>query len=60
MRSAENELARLSDVIGLIYQGATDPSRWTQDILPEVAEYIQAPTCSLFTPMQMPRDGGFA
>lgn len=54
------ELTRFSDVAGLIYEGATDPSRWTRDILPALAEYIQAPMCLLFTPFKMPQDGGFA
>ncbi|MBI3479105.1 MAG: hypothetical protein HY016_01925 [Nitrosomonadales bacterium] len=26
------ELTRLSELIGLIYEGATDPTRWTKDI----------------------------
>lgn len=53
------ELTRLSDLIGLIYEGATDPSRWTKDILPAVAEYIEAPECFLFTPMHTPLNGGY-
>ncbi len=56
---SNSELTQLSDVIGLIYEGATDPSRWTKDILPTVAEYLQAPKCVLFTPLKMPQDGGF-
>lgn len=59
MSSNHEDLTRLSDVIGLIYEGATDPGRWTQDILPVVTQYIQAPACALFTPFQMPQDGGF-
>jgi DNA-binding CsgD family transcriptional regulator len=59
MDRANKELTRLSDLIGLIYEGATDPSRWTKDILPAVAEYIQAPQCYLFTPLHTPLDGGF-
>ena len=53
-----SELARFSDVVGLIYEGATDPSRWTKDILPALAEYIQTPISILLTPSVMPQDGG--
>jgi DNA-binding CsgD family transcriptional regulator len=53
------ELSKLSHLIGLIYEGATDPSRWTKDILPAVAEYIQAPGCFLFTALHTPQDGGY-
>lgn len=59
MSTANQELSRLSDVIGLIYEGATDPARWTKDILPTVAEYIQAPECILFTSLHRPQDGGY-
>jgi hypothetical protein len=45
MNRSNAELMQLSDLIGLIYEGATDPSRWTKDILPAVAKYIQAPGC---------------
>lgn len=54
------ELARFSEVVGLVYEGATDPSRWTKDILPTLTEYIQAPKCVLYTPFLMPQNGGFA
>lgn len=53
------ELSRLSDLIGLIYEGATDPSRWTKGILPAVAACIQAPQCYLFTPLHTPQNGGY-
>lgn len=53
-----DNLVEFSNLIGLIYEGATDPGRWTKDILPAVAEYLQAPKCALFTPMTMPQDGG--
>lgn len=43
MDSANVELTLLSKLIGLIYEGATPPSRWTKDILPAMAEYIQVP-----------------
>lgn len=59
MNNTNEELSRLSDVIGMIYEGATDPSRWTKDILPGVSEYIQAPKCAMFTPLHPPQLGGF-
>lgn len=59
MSTTDEELTRLSGVIGLIYEGATDPSRWIKDILPAVADYIQAPECILFTNMHSPQNGGY-
>lgn len=59
MSNTNDELSLLSDVIGLIYEGATDPSRWTKDILPIVADYIRAPNCILFTLLHRPQDGGY-
>lgn len=53
------ELTRLSELIGLIYEGATDPGRWAKDIVPALAEYIQAPQCYLFTPVHTPQNGGY-
>lgn len=54
-----NELAQLSELIELIYEGATDLSRWTKDILPAVTDYIQAPACMLFTTLHTPQNGGY-
>lgn len=54
------ELSRLSNVIGLIYEGATDPTRWVPDILPAMCEYIQAPGCLLFSSLHTPQNGGYA
>lgn len=54
-----DELIRFSNLIGLIYEGATDPSRWTRDILPAVAEYIEAPACILYSPVHTPQNGGY-
>lgn len=59
MKNSNGELTRLSELIGLIYEGATDPSRWTKDILPAVADYIQAPECFLYTPAHVPQNGGY-
>jgi DNA-binding CsgD family transcriptional regulator len=60
MDCENEELARLSVLIGLIYEGATDPSRWARDILPAVAEYIQAPACILYTNYHTPQNGGYS
>jgi DNA-binding CsgD family transcriptional regulator/PAS domain-containing protein len=54
-----SDLAQLSQVIGLIYEGATDPSRWTRDILPAMAEYMQAPGVLLFSSLHTPQNGGY-
>lgn len=59
MNDSNAELTRFSELIGLIYEGATDPSRWTKDILPAVAAYIQAPECILFTSLHTPQNGGY-
>jgi DNA-binding CsgD family transcriptional regulator len=60
MDRTSEELTRFSNLIGLIYEGATDPSRWTQDILPAIAQYFQVPDCLLFTPLHTPKDGGYS
>jgi DNA-binding CsgD family transcriptional regulator len=60
MDRTNEELTRLSELIGLIYEGATDPSRWTKDIVPALAEYIGAPECFLFTPVHPPQNGGYS
>jgi DNA-binding CsgD family transcriptional regulator len=60
MDRTNEELTRLSNLIGLIYEGATDPGRWTEDIMPAMAQYIQVPDCILFTPLHTPKDGGYA
>lgn len=60
MDSVSEDLICFSDLIGLIYEGATDPSRWTKDILPALAQYFRVPDCLLFTPVHAPKDGGYA
>ena len=57
--SSSSELSHLSDLIGLIYEGATDPGRWEPDILPAMVDYLRAPKCIVYTPAHAPRDGGF-
>ena len=59
MDLANEELTRFSDLIGLIYEGATDPSRWTKDILPAMAEYVEAPACILYSALHTPQNGGY-
>ena len=48
-----SELARFSEVVGLIYEGATDPSLWTKEILPLVGDYLQAPISVMFNPLKI-------
>ncbi|HUV98926.1 MAG TPA: LuxR C-terminal-related transcriptional regulator [Gallionella sp.] len=54
------ELTRLSELIRLIYEGATAPGRWTKDILPAVTDYLQAPAGILHSPLHTPQDGGYS
>lgn len=59
MSCTTEELTRLSNLIGLIYEGATDPSRWSKDILPAVAKYIETPASILYSPLHTPQKGGY-
>lgn len=59
MDGISEELTRLSNLIGLIYEGATDPSRWSKDILPAISEYMQMPQCLIFTTLHTPQTGGY-
>lgn len=52
------ELARLSELIDSIYQGATDPTHWN-NVLPAIAEWVDAPKGMLITPQHAPDEGGF-
>ncbi|HZW24823.1 MAG TPA: helix-turn-helix transcriptional regulator [Gallionella sp.] len=52
------ELARLSELIDSIYQGATDPAHWNK-VLPAIAEWVDAPRGMLMTPQLAPDNGGF-
>ena len=51
-------LTQLSNLINLIYEGATDPARW-DGILPAIAEWLDAPRGWLVTPLHVPESGGF-
>jgi DNA-binding CsgD family transcriptional regulator len=59
MSRSNAELNRFSELIGLIYEGATDPSRWTKDILPALSSYMQSPISWLFTTLHTPQTGGY-
>ena len=59
MSGTNAELSRFSELIGLIYEGATDPSRWTKDILPALSSYMQSPISWLFTTLHTPQTGGY-
>ena len=58
MDCTNKELTRLSDLIGFIYEGATEPEHWNV-ILPRVADYVSARFGLLFTPLHPPEKGGF-
>jgi len=58
MDCSNEELTRLSDLIGLIYDGATEPEHWNV-ILPKVADWVGAKFGLLFTPLHPPEKGGF-
>jgi DNA-binding CsgD family transcriptional regulator len=53
------ELSRFSELIGLIYEGATDPIRWTKDILPALSSYMQSTKSWIFTTLHTPQTGGY-
>ncbi len=59
MSRTHAELSRLSELIGLIYEGATDPSRWTTDILPALSSHMRSPKSWLFTTLHTPQTGGY-
>lgn len=56
---SDNELEKLSNLIGVIYTGATDPSRWSEDILPAISAYMEMPQCLIFTTLHTPQTGGY-
>lgn len=59
MMLTNRELARQSKLLELIYTGMTAQSRWTTDILPAIADYLQVSSCVLFTPFHKPQESGF-
>lgn len=59
IRANSDELIRLSQLIGLIYDGATDPSRWSSSILPALCEYLKMHRVVIFTPLQTLQMGGY-
>jgi len=58
-RFTREDLTRLNHLVGLVYSGAMDPSRWTKQILPEMADFIGAPTCMVLSDTRLPRSGGY-
>lgn len=52
------ELARLSELIDSIYQGATNPEHWNV-VIPQIAEWVGSPRGLLLTPLNPPDKGGF-
>lgn len=59
VRADFDELSRLSDLIGLIYDGATDSGRWETTILPAICDFLQMPRALIFTPLHTPQVGGY-
>lgn len=52
-----NEQSQLLSLIELIYQGATDISRWPA-IVEGISQWMGASTCGLLTPWHTPDNGG--
>jgi len=52
-----NKLSEFSNLVGLIYEGTTDPNRRAKDIFPAVDKYIQLPECIPFTNLHTPQNG---
>ena len=55
--SQVSELERLSDLIGFIYRGATDPSLWPE-IVEDASRWLGSPKGMLYTPLHGPEQGG--
>ena len=54
-----SELSRLSKLIDLIYQGATDLEAW-RNVPSAIGEWMDAYSCLIFTPLHTPEHGGFS
>ena len=52
------EMQSFSALVDRIYQGATDPGVW-QEIIQDIAAWMEAPKICLFTPQHVPAAGGF-
>lgn len=52
------EMRAFSQLVDMVYQGATDPSRWPA-ILPGIVEWLGARKNLFFTPLHLPAQGGF-
>lgn len=59
LNRTNEELTRLSELIGLIYEGATAPERWSTDILPALSSHMESPISWLFTTLHTPQTGGY-
>src|SRR3989338_1501451 len=51
------EMHSFSALIDRIYQGATDPGVWSE-IIQDIAAWMKAPKIFLFTPQNVPAEGG--
>lgn len=52
-----NEMQSFSALIDRIYQGATNPGVWPE-IIQDIAAWMEAPKILLFTPQNVPTEGG--
>lgn len=59
LNHTNEEFTRLSELIGLIYEGATAPGRWSTDILPALSSHMESPISWLFTTLHTPQTGGY-
>ncbi|WP_343587054.1 helix-turn-helix transcriptional regulator [Herbaspirillum sp.] len=59
MDSTTQELVRFNHLVELIYEGATAPERWTRDIMPAIADYLEAPAGILYSFLHTPQNGGY-
>lgn len=51
-------LTKFGDLLDLVYQGALDASIW-QHVPQQISAWMQAPQCTLFSPLNTPTTGGF-
>lgn len=58
MKDEQARLQQLSGLIELIYEGALHLPVW-QELPRHIAEWMEAPVCTLFTPLHTPAQGGF-
>ncbi len=58
IQTSTADFARLSELIGAIYDAALEPGHWNR-VLPEIASWINARLGLLYTPLHTPEAGGY-